>query len=85
MNEKSTWRYLQGVKHERERIIALLKERADDWFSHDGTCDCSVKGEEVDSIIALINRETVPSTIPLFSDTQDALNKLTIQHADSVE
>lgn len=25
MNEKSQWRYLQGVKHERERIIALLE------------------------------------------------------------
>jgi hypothetical protein len=36
-----------GRKLERERIVNLLKYEASEWLSHDGVCDCKVRGEEV--------------------------------------
>lgn len=35
-----------GKKFERERIVELLKVEVSEWLSHDGVCDCKIKGEE---------------------------------------
>ena len=56
--DDTTWDYEigynQGMKVERERIIKLLELEASEWLSHDGECDCKVKGEEGIRLIAKI-------------------------------
>ena len=43
-----------GTTTERARIIDLLKLEASEWLSHDGGCDCAIRGEEVFRLISLI-------------------------------
>jgi hypothetical protein len=43
-----------GRELERERIINLLKYEASEWLSHDGGCDCFIRGEEVLRLITKI-------------------------------
>ena len=43
-----------GVIQERKRIIDLLKYEASEWLSHDGSCDCFIRGEEVLRLIEKI-------------------------------
>jgi hypothetical protein len=43
-----------GKSQERERIIKLLRLEASEWLSHDGECDCKIKGEEVFRLIQKI-------------------------------
>jgi hypothetical protein len=43
-----------GAKQERERIINLLNAEASEWLSHDGGCDCFIRGEEVLRLITKI-------------------------------
>jgi len=42
---------------ERERIIKLLEEEISEWLSHDGTCDCRIRGEEGKRLLSLIKGE----------------------------
>tara|TARA_R110000772_G_scaffold151147_1_gene261899 strand:- start:60 stop:245 length:186 start_codon:yes stop_codon:yes gene_type:complete len=50
MSEPTTWDYElgynQGVKAEHDRIVRLLELEASEWLSHDGECDCRIKGNE---------------------------------------
>ena len=46
-----------GALEERERIISLIEDEVSEWFSHDGSCDCKVRGEEGQRLIALIKGE----------------------------
>jgi hypothetical protein len=46
-----------GIRNERERIIGLLKREVSEWLSHDGVCDCKIRGEEGLRLIALIEGE----------------------------
>ena len=39
---------------ERQRIIDLLELEASEWLSHDGTCDCKIRGLEVKRLIEKI-------------------------------
>ena len=43
-----------GVRQERERIIELLELEASEWLSHDGSCLCRYKGDEVVRLITKI-------------------------------
>jgi hypothetical protein len=43
-----------GRKLEREQIVNLLKYEASEWLSHDGSCDCKIRGEEVLRLIKKI-------------------------------
>jgi hypothetical protein len=45
------------TKTERERIIELLKYEASEWLSHDGVCDCKIRGKEVQRLIGIIQEE----------------------------
>jgi hypothetical protein len=42
----------RGLEH--QRIIELLQLEASEWLSHDGECDCKLKGEEVVRLIKRI-------------------------------
>ncbi len=42
----------RGLEH--QRIIELLQLEASEWPSHDGECDCKLKGEEVVRLIKKI-------------------------------
>ena len=42
----------KGLEH--RRIIDLLQLEASEWLSHDGECDCKLKGEEVVRLIKKI-------------------------------
>jgi hypothetical protein len=46
-----------GRDLERERIVNLLKYEASEWLSHDGTCDCRIRGEEVLRLIEKIEED----------------------------
>ena len=54
----TTWDYQlgynEGAKFEYERIVRLLEAQVSEWLSHDGECDCKVKGEEGVRLIGLI-------------------------------
>ena len=50
----TTWDYQLGYKFERDRIIKLLELEASEWLSHDGECDCKLKGEEGVRLISRI-------------------------------
>ena len=56
--DNTTWDYQlgynAGVKFERDRIVRLLEAQVSEWLSHDGECDCKVKGEEGVRLIGLI-------------------------------
>ena len=56
--DDTTWDYQlgynEGVKVERDRIIKLLELEASEWLSHDGECDCKLKGEEGVRLISRI-------------------------------
>jgi hypothetical protein len=39
------------------RIIKLLEDEQSDWLSHDGECDCRIKGLEIKRLIALIKKQ----------------------------
>tara|TARA_R110000868_G_scaffold33808_6_gene122437 strand:+ start:94 stop:303 length:210 start_codon:yes stop_codon:yes gene_type:complete len=60
--DDTTWDYElgynEGVKIERERIVRLLELEASEWLSHDGECDCRLKGNEG---VRLIGRIKGPS------------------------
>ena len=43
-----------GTTTERARIVDLLKLEASEWLSHDGGCDCAIRGEEIFRLISLI-------------------------------
>jgi hypothetical protein len=43
-----------GREWERERILNLLELEVSEWLSHDGTCDCKIRGEEGKRLIAII-------------------------------
>ena len=43
-----------GTTTERARIIDLLQREASEWLSHDGVCDCKIRGEEVARLIDVI-------------------------------
>lgn len=43
-----------GTTSERARIIDLLQREAGQWLSHDGGCDCAIRGEEIFRLISLI-------------------------------
>lgn len=43
-----------GKGLERQRVIELLQLESSEWLSHDGECDCKVKGEEGIRLIAKI-------------------------------
>lgn len=42
----------KGLEH--RRIIELLQLEASEWLSHDGTCDCKIRGLEVKRLIEKI-------------------------------
>lgn len=42
------------TRMERERIIKLLEGEISEWLSHDGTCDCRIRGEEGKRLLELI-------------------------------
>jgi len=42
----------KGLEH--KRIIELLQAEASEWLSHDGTCDCKIRGLEVKRLIEKI-------------------------------
>jgi hypothetical protein len=42
----------KGLEH--RRIIELLQLEASEWLSHEGGCDCFIRGEEVLRLIAKI-------------------------------
>ena len=46
-----------GVKQERERIVEMLNLEASEWLSHDGSCLCRYKGDEVLRLIAKIKED----------------------------
>lgn len=48
---------LVGTGKERKRIIDLLKAEASEWLSHDGGCDCFIRGEEVLRLITKIEEK----------------------------
>ena len=56
--DDTTWDYQlgynEGEKFERDRIVRLLELEVSEWLSHDGECDCKVKGEEGVRLIGLI-------------------------------
>ena len=43
-----------GRNQKRHEIVELLQLEASEWLSHDGGCDCFIKGEEVLRLIAKI-------------------------------
>lgn len=47
----------QGRIDERERIIKMLNDRANDWGGHEGNCDCQAKATEDLDLIQLIKGE----------------------------
>ena len=51
--------YYDGVKAERKRIINLLELEVAEWLSHDGECDCKVKGEEGIRLVSKIKGEMI--------------------------
>jgi len=55
---ETTWDYQlgynEGEKFEHDRIVRLLELEVAEWLSHDGECDCKVKGEEGVRLIGLI-------------------------------
>ena len=59
----ATWDYQlgynEGAKFEYERIVRLLELEASEWLSHDGECDCKVKGEEGIRLVSKIKGEIV--------------------------
>ena len=56
--DDTTWDYQlgynAGVKFEHDRIVRLLEAQVSEWLSHDGECDCRLKGEEGVRLIGLI-------------------------------
>jgi hypothetical protein len=50
------WNMMAKIERdsERERITKLLEKEISEWLSHDGTCDCRIKGEEGKRLLALI-------------------------------
>ena len=56
--EDTTWDYElgynEGEKFEHDRIVRLLEAQVSEWLSHDGECDCRLKGEEGVRLIGLI-------------------------------
>ena len=42
----------KGLEH--RRVLELLQLEASEWLSHDGGCDCFIRGEEVLRLIAKI-------------------------------
>ena len=45
---------MMGRALEHQRIIELLQLEASEWLSHDGECDCKLKGDEVLRLIKKI-------------------------------
>lgn len=43
-----------GRRAERERIVDLIEREVSEWLSHDGDCDCKVRGEEGSRLIRII-------------------------------
>ena len=52
--EARQWDIEHGRQLERDRIIKLLELEASEWLSHDGECDCKLKGEEGVRLISRI-------------------------------
>lgn len=50
--------FLKGIEHERERILKILDNIAENYLSHDGQdCNCKILGEEVERISAMFKPE----------------------------
>lgn len=47
----------EGEYLERERIVKRLRYEASEWLSHHGSCDCRVRGLEVERLIEIIEGE----------------------------
>jgi hypothetical protein len=47
----------RAVLAERRRIIDLIDREVSEWLSHDGSCDCELRGEEGKRLIELIKGE----------------------------
>ena len=48
---------MDGRDNERERIIELLETEMSELESHDGTCDCKIRADELRVAIDLIKGE----------------------------
>jgi hypothetical protein len=57
MSEFERQCYDWGWEDNEERIIKLLEKEISEWLSHDGTCDCRIRGEEGKRLLALIKGE----------------------------
>ena len=43
-----------GRRAELDRIVDLIEREVSEWLSHDGDCDCKVRGEEGSRLIRII-------------------------------
>ena len=44
----------RAVLAEQRRIIKIIEDEVSEWVSHDGDCDCKVRGEEGSRLIRII-------------------------------
>ena len=47
-------RISRAVLAEQRRIIKIIEDEVSEWVSHDGDCDCKVRGEEGSRLIRII-------------------------------